>query len=71
MERVGGECDGTWGRTRVASRFADSLRSFHDYNGSERFMRLYDTTTRLSVSLSLACRSCGTLSPSRYLFGKV
>ena len=26
------------------------LRSFHDYNGSERFMRLYGATTGLSMS---------------------
>ncbi len=49
------------------------LRSFYDYNGSERFMRLYDATTGFSVSLSLACRlwKAGILFSSRYLFGKV
>ena len=33
------------------------LWSFHDSNGSEWFIRLYDATTGLSISLSLASRS--------------
>lgn len=48
------------------------LRSFQDYNGSERFMRLYGATTGLSTSLSLACRSwqCGMVFSSRLFLVK-
>ena len=49
MERLRG---GTWGLVGLRIR----LRSFHDYNGSERFRILYDATTGLTISLSLVCR---------------
>ena len=48
------------------------LRSFHDYKGSERFMRLYDATIGLSIPLSLARRSWqgGIVFSSRLFLAK-
>ncbi len=46
------------------------LWSFHDYNGSERFMRLYDATTGLSIFLSLVMERWNGIFLS-FILGKV